>query len=217
MKKLSSISLISVLVVSISAFSFCSNSSASVNTTNSEAAVKAIKNEGLAQAVPEVIKTKKLVDTTNSTKEPLAKGTIEKDGLTWYTDLQLAHKKSTETGKPVLGFFTGSDWCGWCFKLHDNVLVKDEFLEWAEENVVLMEIDFPRRTALDPELKAQNDNLQKVFNVSGFPTVWYFTTEVSSETGKLNLTALGKTGYPRAPAGQEATAFIAASDAIIMN
>jgi hypothetical protein len=38
---------------------------------------------------------------------------------------------------------------------------------------------------------------------------------VSSETGKLNLTALGKTGYPRAPAGQEATAFIAASDAII--
>ena len=55
----------------------------------------------------------------------------------------------------------------------------------------------------------------KFFNVSGFPTVWYFTTKVSSETGKLNLIALGKTGYPRAPAGQETTAFIAASDAII--
>jgi len=215
MKKLSSISLVSVLVLAVSALSFCSNSNASNDPSKSDVAVKIKKNEMPAKAIPAANKTKKTISTTKSDKAPLAKGVIEKNGLVWYTDLQKAHERSNETGKPVLGFFTGSDWCGWCFKLHDNVLVKEEFIKWAEQNVVLMEIDFPRRTAIDPELKAQNDNLQRVFNVSGFPTVWYFTTNVNSETGKLNLNALGKTGYPRAPAGQEATAFIAASDAII--
>ncbi len=205
----------------MTAFTFCSSTNA--NTVDGEINTQEItqtKETDPAKIPAQKVETKRtpvnkpvVQKTDKKTITSLTK--VDKDGLTWYTDLQLAHKESQKTGKPVLGFFTGSDWCGWCFKLHDNVLVKDEFVKWAEENVVLMEIDFPRRTQLEPELKAQNDNLQRIFQVSGFPTVWYFTTEENAETGQLNLTALGKTGYPRAPKGQEATAFISASEAIL--
>lgn len=208
MKKISFLTLATVSVLTFSAFTFCSNGSANVT-----AQTENIKTEKREKAQPTETKTKKEKPSKHNTI--LSKTVIEKDGLTWYTDLQKAHEESASTGKPILGFFTGSDWCGWCFKLHDNVLVKDEFKAWAEENVVLMEIDFPRRTAIDPKLQEQNNNLQRVFNVSGFPTVWYFTSETNQETGQLNLTALGKTGYPRAQPGQEATQFIAASDAIL--
>lgn len=212
MKKISFLSLAALTVLSISAFTFCSNGNAKTTPVTdvektevkkeitqpaSKPAVQAVKNEAKPKANVPAMATKTI------------------DGMTWFTDLQKAHEESTETGKPILGFFTGSDWCGWCFKLHDNVLVKEEFKKWAEENVVLMEIDFPRRTKLDPELKAQNDNLQRVFQVSGFPTVWYFTSEMNEETGQLNLSPIGKTGYPRATPGQEAAQFITASDAIL--
>ncbi len=176
MKKLSFLSLACILMLTMSAFSFCSNA-------NPVKADLDIENSGLdtrVKAKP-VAEKKKVKVTNHSDKAPLAKGIIEKDGLTWYTDLQLAHEQSQKTGKPVLGFFTGSDWCGWCFKLHDNVLVKEEFIKWADENVVLMEIDFPRRTAIDPELKAQNDNLQRVFSVSGFPTCLLYTSDAADE------------------------------------
>ena len=41
------------------------------------------------------------------------------EGLEWYTDLAKAHEKSKATHRPIFGFFTGSDWCGWCHKLHE--------------------------------------------------------------------------------------------------
>ncbi len=209
MKRISFLSLIMISALAISAFTFCSNGNA--KTSNDKVEIPGNKRE---KAKKSEKKAEKKV-TKNSEKTILTMNVVEKDGMTWYTDLQKAHEESSKTGKPILGFFTGSDWCGWCFKLHDNVLVKEEFIAWAEENVVLMEIDFPRRTKLDPALQEQNNNLQRVFQVSGFPTVWYFTSEKNEETGQLNLTGLGKTGYPRAQAGQEATQFIAASEAII--
>ena len=64
----------------------------------------------------------------------------------WHTDLTKAVQLSEKTQKPLLLFFTGSDWCGWCIRLQKEVLMTDEFQAWAKENVVLLELDFPRRT-----------------------------------------------------------------------
>ncbi|MFK7755710.1 MAG: thioredoxin family protein [Flavobacteriales bacterium] len=208
MKKISFLSLAALTVLSISAFTFCSNGNAKTAPSGDSDKTE-VKKEITQPAA------KKADPLVKAVKNNPAMETKMVDGMEWFTDLNKAYQESEETGKPILGFFTGSDWCGWCFKLHDNVLVKDEFKKWAEENVVLMEIDFPRRTKLDAELQQQNNNLKNVFKVSGFPTVWYFTAEKNEETGQLNLAALGKTGYPRATPGQEAATFIAASDAIL--
>src|ERR1700739_3694530 len=98
----------------------------------------------------------------------------QQNKLVWYTNLTEASTVSLKTGKPIFAFFTGSDWCGWGKKLHTAVFNKKGFIAWAEKHVVLLELDFPKRKQLSPELTKQNNDLQRAFNVTGFPTVWIF-------------------------------------------
>src|SRR5262245_33927826 len=98
--------------------------------------------------------------------------TTDASGLTCVTNLQDANKLSQATHKPVFAFFTGSDWCGWCKKLQRDVFVKPEFIAWAKQNVILLELDFPRTKQLPDDLIRQNASLQQALAVSGYPTVW---------------------------------------------
>ena len=113
--------------------------------------------------------------------------------LVWETNLEAATKISLKTKKPLLLFFTGSDWCGWCIRLQNEVLKTPEFAAWAKEKVVLVELDFPRRTPQQPEIQQQNAELQQMFQVRGYPTVWFATP--SKKDGKTNLAQIGSTGY----------------------
>ncbi len=115
------------------------------------------------------------------------------EGLTWHTDMNKAVAVSTKEQKPLFLFFTGSDWCGWCIRLQKEVFKTPEFIAWAKDNVVLVELDFPRRTPMSDELKKQNNELQQVFGVRGYPTVWFAKPTVKD--GKTNLEQLGSTGY----------------------
>ena len=112
----------------------------------------------------------------------------------WGTNLEEAYEEHKKTGKPIMANFTGSDWCGWCIRLDKAVFSQDEFQSWAEENVVLLELDFPRRTKLPEDLRLQNQNMQQAFGVRGFPTVWVFDIN-RDEKGNYSVDALGKTGY----------------------
>lgn len=118
------------------------------------------------------------------------------EALEWHTDLMKAHDISAKTKKPIFAFFTGSDWCGWCIKLQKNVFSKPEFVSWAKNNVVLLELDFPRGKQLSPELTQQNASMQQAFGVSGYPTVWIFKTEKNNKDKKFAIDAYGSLGYP---------------------
>jgi len=142
----------------------------------------------------------------------------QQNKLVWYTSLTEASTVSLKTGKPIFAFFTGSDWCGWCVKLNAAVFSKDAFIAWAEQHVVLLELDFPRRKQLSPELTKQNNDLQQAFNVQGFPTVWIFNPAKDPKTNTLTIAALGSLGYPPgAAAGEEAAKFLANANAILGN
>jgi len=150
-----------------------------------------------------------------NTTTPVAKEAKE---LKWYTSFEEASKLSNETKKPIFAFFTGSDWCGWCTRLQANVFAKQEFIDWAEKNVILLELDFPRRTQLAPELQQQNNELASLFQVRGYPTVWLFTTGFNATTQKVEINPLGSTGYPSgAEAGKEEVKFISDANAILNN
>ena len=117
----------------------------------------------------------------------------QKSDLVWHTDIEAATRLSVSENKPLLLFFTGSDWCGWCIRLQREVLLTAEFEKWAKENVVLVELDFPKHKELDEKTKAQNNGLQQLFQVQGFPTVWF--VKASKIETKTNIQQLGKTGY----------------------
>ncbi len=88
-------------------------------------------------------------------------------GPTWSTDYAAAVK----TGRPVLLNFTGSDWCVWCHRLRDEVFQTTFFAQYAAESLALVELDFPRKKSLSPELKKQNDALAQKFAVDSYPTI----------------------------------------------
>lgn len=89
----------------------------------------------------------------------------------WTTNYADALKEAKEKNRHVFVFFTGSDWCGWCQRLKGEILSTPEFQTYARENLVLVEIDFPRGKTLPAEVVAQNARLQDQFSIKGYPTV----------------------------------------------
>jgi len=111
----------------------------------------------------------------------------KKGGLEWFTDLPTAQAKAKKEDKTVLLDFTGSDWCPPCIRLKKEVLSKSEFAEYAQRNLVLVEVDFPRHKKLSAAQQKANDALAEKYNPEGsVPTI-----VLLDKDGKL----LGKTGY----------------------
>ena len=114
--------------------------------------------------------------------------------LTWHTDMSKATDISIKENKPMFLFFTGSDWCGWCIRLQKEVFKTPEFVKWAKDNVVLVELDFPRKNNQSDAVKQQNAQLQQQLQVRGYPIVW-FVSATKTADAKVNLNALGSSGY----------------------
>ena len=95
----------------------------------------------------------------------------------WMTDWEAAKAKAKAENKPILINFTGTDWCGWCIRLEKEVFSKKEFQEYAAKNLVLMEVDFPKKKAQPAELKKQNKELEKQYPFEGYPTVYLLDAE----------------------------------------
>ena len=108
------------------------------------------------------------------------------DNLNWEDNLETALQKAKIENKAVLVNFTGSDWCQWCIKLSDEVFSKSEFEDYAEENLILVRLDFPRSIEQSTETKAYNNQLAQKYGVQGFPTILLFNSQ-----GKMVL----QTGY----------------------
>ena len=123
----------------------------------------------------------------------IATNSFSQDTSVWYTDANAAITTAIKEDKKVLLFFTGSDWCGWCIKLQKEVFNTAKFKNWSED-IILLELDFPRRTAQSDTLKAQNAQLKNMFQVRGYPSVYFINPKEAAE-GKINLNNLGKTGY----------------------
>ena len=118
----------------------------------------------------------------------------QKEQLTWYTDLNEASKISAKTNKPLMLFFTGSDWCGWCVRLQKEVFLTKEFTKWADESVILVDVDFPNdKSKQSSELQNQNKLLERQYEVRGYPTVHFVT--VSGSAGNYQYSKLGQSGY----------------------
>lgn len=99
------------------------------------------------------------------------------DNLNWEENLETALQKAKAENKAVLVNFTGSDWCQWCIKLSDEVFSKSEFEDYAEDNLILVRLDFPRNIEQSAETKAYNNQLAQRYGVQGFPTVLLFNSQ----------------------------------------
>jgi protein disulfide-isomerase len=101
------------------------------------------------------------------------------DNLNWEENLESALQKAKVENRAVLVNFTGSDWCIWCQRLSNEVFSKPEFKEYADANLILVRLDFPKNIEQSNETKAYNNLLAQKYSVQGFPTVLLFNSSGS--------------------------------------
>ena len=106
----------------------------------------------------------------------------------WIHDYGQAIEDAKKYSRPILINFTGSDWCGWCFRLKEEVFSKSAFKNYASNNLILLELDFPRKKSQLSNIKQQNNNLAKKYKIRGYPTIILI-----NEKGDV----IAKTGYKR--------------------
>lgn len=96
----------------------------------------------------------------------------QNNDLNWMVDFDKAQKLSKKENKPILIYFTGSDWCPPCKMLKKDFFNSEEFKSMAHK-LILVEADFPRRIdVLSQEQEKKNKELAKKYNSKGsFPTV----------------------------------------------
>jgi thioredoxin-related protein len=106
--------------------------------------------------------------------------------LKWTANFQQATAEAQKTGKPILIFFSGSDWCKPCIKLKKYILETETFEKYSAA-FVLYNADFPYNTKLSKETTKANEELAAQFNKEGkFPKIVYLSP---------NLKVLGSTGF----------------------
>ena len=112
----------------------------------------------------------------------------EEGKIAWFTNLEKAQEVAQERNIPIFIHFTGSDWCGWCWKLEEEVYSKPIFQEYVAENMVMVTIDFPKKIEQSDEVKAYNRALSTRFGIRGFPTVQLLNPDE---------TPIAQTGYKK--------------------
>ena len=90
----------------------------------------------------------------------------------WFTDLAQAQTQAKAEKKLVMLFFHGSDWCPACGEMQHQVFDSPEFIAFAQQSLVLVDVDFPESATQSAELKRANQALKAKFNVGdGFPCI----------------------------------------------
>ncbi len=91
---------------------------------------------------------------------------------TWTQDYAEARARAEAEHKDLLLDFTGSDWCAWCSRLHQEVFDQEAFAQ-AWKRFVPVTVDFPSDVSiLPPGVEEQNEALIDRLPVTAFPTVY---------------------------------------------
>ncbi len=101
----------------------------------------------------------------------------------WLTDFQAAQQQAQREHKQILISFSGSDWCGPCIKMKQEVYGSAAFDSLAQKKLVLVRADFPRakKNQLPEQQVKLNEALAEKYNPQGkFPF-----TVLTDENGKV--------------------------------
>lgn len=107
----------------------------------------------------------------------------------WQNSFQVSIKKAQDENKKLIVVFQGSDWCGPCIRLTQQVFSTNHFINYSDKAYVLLQVDFPRRkkNSLSKPQQDANNILAEKYNPNGyFPYV-----VVLDKNGKF----LGDLGY----------------------
>lgn len=97
--------------------------------------------------------------------------------LEWIVNYKEAQEKARKENKYVMLFFTSSDGCGACKSLDTKVFCTKRFEKYAKKNLVLVEVDIPRKAPIKEGLQGQTTDLRRKFPIEGFPTCYFLNSD----------------------------------------
>ncbi len=100
----------------------------------------------------------------------------------WDDNYARSLAEAKKENKSVLLDFTGSDWCGYCIKIDEEVFSKAAFKNLAKDKLKLVELDFPQNKRLTRAVEQQNEKLQAQYKVNGYPTIILLDSEGREQT-----------------------------------
>ncbi|MCZ4694734.1 thioredoxin family protein [Ancylomarina euxinus] len=114
------------------------------------------------------------------------------NGFSQVNQLEKAAQIAKEQNKLIFMNFSGSDWCRSCMVLKRSIINTEEFASFANNNLVMIDIDFPRKkkNRLNEEQTQCNEKLAEKYNKEGqFPTIIILDSDMNivAKTGYKNL------------------------------
>jgi thioredoxin-related protein len=98
----------------------------------------------------------------------------------WFTNYKEAASLAKKDNKPMMLYFSGSDWCKPCIIWKKDVFDTDEFKNYANSNLIAVKLDFPRlkKNRLTKVESDQNEKLAGKFNSEGiFPLIVFVDSD----------------------------------------
>ncbi len=105
----------------------------------------------------------------------------------WYISYSKARRSAMRSGKPILVWFTNTQFSPLCRSLDSEVFSKVSFGEWAKEALVRLRLDFnvkgvsggQGQSAMDDKIRKENylEELKRRYKVQGYPTVLLITPD----------------------------------------
>jgi thioredoxin-related protein len=88
-----------------------------------------------------------------------------------YDDWESAKKESEISKKNILIILTGSDWCKPCVKMEKNVIDTKEFIEYANQNLIILEINLQRHFDYNSKLVKNYIYFRDKYQTNSLPSL----------------------------------------------
>jgi thioredoxin-related protein len=92
--------------------------------------------------------------------------------ISWHYNLDEAKLIAKKEHRHILLNFSGSDWCGPCIRMHNEIFESDVFKKMSDTDLVLVNADFPRKkkNQLTSQQQEINNVMADQYNSQGkFP------------------------------------------------
>ncbi len=112
-------------------------------------------------------------ETSEPASSPSAEHSTEKknEPLKKFVNFEEALQAAKTNARPIVLYFTGSDWCPPCMRMQQEIFSTEAFALFSNQNLNFVYLEFPRRKKISPEQEQHNFSLAKKYNIEGYPTI----------------------------------------------
>jgi len=101
----------------------------------------------------------------------LLTGTLLYGQVTKLDNWETAREKAKAENKDILIILTGAEWCKPCVRMEKNVIEQSDFVDFANERLVIFEINLPRHQDLNSRVVKDYNDFKARYQTNSLPSL----------------------------------------------